>query len=328
MQRPESIESDTKQRKKDSWDKFGVISQFVSGVVITVVGAFFTYSYHKQQYVREQQATELQRVQTIGTFMPFLTSKDPETRQLALTQVQSLLGTKSAVSVALQVNAAAQANAPTSKAQGEMAEPDPAVAHALQVIATRANNEGDRKLASDALAQITCGRERWPIKTLSDRDAATVASSPIESSVAHLIAIPRPSTLPPDTRIDPIERQTFKVVARLTRVKKELDGDYHLDIADPAEPEKTMIAEIPSPDCYKGGDPGVAEKFRDARSKLDKLMGVSSRGVGREQSFDVSIIGVGFFDIMHGQHGMAPNGLELHPVLALEILRSGSNAAH
>lgn len=325
---PEPIESGNKQRKKDGWDKFGVISQFVSGVVITFVGAFFTYSYHKQQYVREQQATELQRVQTIGTFMPFLTNKDPETKQLALTQVQSLLGTKSAVSVALQVNAAAQANAPASKAQGERAEPDPAVANALQVIATRANTEGDRKLASDALAQITCGHERWLIKTLSDRDAATVASSPIESSVARLIAIPRPSTLPPDTRIDPIERQTFKVVARLIRVKKERDGDYHLDLADPAEPEKTMIAEIPSPHCYNGVDPGVAAKFRDARSKLDQVMRGSSRGVRGEQSFEVSIIGVGFFDFMRGQHGMAPNGLELHPVLALDILHSRNSATH
>jgi hypothetical protein len=28
-----------------------------------------------------------------------------------------------------------------------------------------------------------------------------------------------------------------------------------------------------------------------------------------------TILGVGFFDFLHGQTGVAPNGIELHPVL-------------
>jgi hypothetical protein len=28
-----------------------------------------------------------------------------------------------------------------------------------------------------------------------------------------------------------------------------------------------------------------------------------------------TVTGVGFFDIIHGQTGVAPNGIELHPVL-------------
>jgi len=31
----------------------------------------------------------------------------------------------------------------------------------------------------------------------------------------------------------------------------------------------------------------------------------------------VRITGVGFFDYIHGQHGVAPNGIELHPVLGV-----------
>jgi hypothetical protein len=34
-------------------------------------------------------------------------------------------------------------------------------------------------------------------------------------------------------------------------------------------------------------------------------------------SVPVSVTGVGFFDVVHGQMGMAPNGLELHPVLKI-----------
>src|SRR6266550_518023 len=64
---------------KDAWDKFGIATQFISGVVIAIAGGVFSYSYQSQQSARERQAAELQKVQTIGTFMPFLTSKDPET---------------------------------------------------------------------------------------------------------------------------------------------------------------------------------------------------------------------------------------------------------
>ena len=33
----------------------------------------------------------------------------------------------------------------------------------------------------------------------------------------------------------------------------------------------------------------------------------------------VRITGVGFFDYLHGQRGVAPNGIELHPVLGVEF---------
>ena len=155
-------------QEKDGWDKFGIVTQFVSGVVIAIAGGVFSYSYQSQQTARERQAAELQRVQTIGTFMPFLTSKDAETKQLALTQVQSLQGTQNAVNVALQVNAAAQANAPSSTGGTESAKPDPAVASALRVIAKQANSDSDRKYATDALMTLVCGhsvggdtRRKW-----------------------------------------------------------------------------------------------------------------------------------------------------------------------
>jgi hypothetical protein len=31
----------------------------------------------------------------------------------------------------------------------------------------------------------------------------------------------------------------------------------------------------------------------------------------------VTVVGVGFFDILHGQTGVAPNAIELHPVLQI-----------
>jgi len=152
-----------------------------------------------------------------------------------------------------------------------------------------------------------------------------VNSLPKDSSVAQLVAIVRPPTLLPDAR-DPIEKNIFKVAGKLVSVKQEPDRDYRLIIAD--ESGKTMIAEIPSPDCYKGGDPPVAAKFRDARLKINEIVGLpTGRDIEPPQGVQVAITGVGFFDTMHGQRGMAPNGLELHPVLALEILDLKKSAA-
>jgi hypothetical protein len=34
-----------------------------------------------------------------------------------------------------------------------------------------------------------------------------------------------------------------------------------------------------------------------------------------------TITGVGFFDLLHGQTGVAPNGIELHPVLGFSRAR-------
>jgi hypothetical protein len=33
----------------------------------------------------------------------------------------------------------------------------------------------------------------------------------------------------------------------------------------------------------------------------------------------VEVTGVGFFDFMHEQRGVAPNGIELHPVLDIRV---------
>ena len=38
----------------------------------------------------------------------------------------------------------------------------------------------------------------------------------------------------------------------------------------------------------------------------------------------VRITGVGFFDYIHGQRGVAPNGIELHPVVAFSASSCGA----
>jgi hypothetical protein len=35
----------------------------------------------------------------------------------------------------------------------------------------------------------------------------------------------------------------------------------------------------------------------------------------------IEIVGVGFFDRLHNQTGMAPSGIEIHPVLSFRIVQ-------
>jgi hypothetical protein len=159
---------------------------------------------------------------------------------------------------------------------------------------------------------VYCGTERWSVKTLSDADHNKVDFTPKEATVGWLISQEHPSQSPADSRIGPIETQTYKVRARLISYKPEEDGDFHIVIADVEDPSKTMIAEIPSPACAGACASGHVEEFRKASAVIMGLSDQVSRGA-------VVVTGVGFFDFPHGQTGAAPNGIELHPVLKIEL---------
>src|SRR5581483_701174 len=90
----------------------------------------------------------------------------------------------------------------------------------------------------------------------------------------------------------------------------EDDQDYHIVIADSSG--NTMIAEIPAPTCVGSGSPFLSG-ITNARSQFDAKFSVTTSF--QTTSTPVQITGVGMFDFLHGQTGVAPNGIELHPVL-------------
>ena len=163
-----------------------------------------------------------------------------------------------------------------------------------------------------AACGIHCGTERWSVKTLTDFDHNIVDFTPKEVSVDWLVSQERPTYLPADQRVGPIETQTYKVRARLVGSKLEKDQDFHIVIADVEETDKTMIVEVPSPDCAGSCSSGHAEEFRKARAVVAELS-------NQVPGVTVVVTGVGFFDFLHGQTGVAPNGIELHPVLKIEL---------
>jgi len=169
----------------------------------------------------------------------------------------------------------------------------------------------------------SCGEERWPVKTLSDRDAGRVNLTPQAGSVAELRALPTPSRRPANARVAPTELTTFSIVAQVVEFKIEEDRDVHLIVADPADPTATMIVEFPdAAGCSGAIRSAEAERMRSTRAELVSSLGQPSTTAFRPVGGQVRITGVAFFDFLHGQRGVAPNGIELHPVLQFERLSS------
>jgi hypothetical protein len=156
-----------------------------------------------------------------------------------------------------------------------------------------------------------CGVERWAVKTGTDPGVTKVDQTPVPATVANLVALPAPKN--PLARVAPTEDTTYQVSATLTEFKTEADSDYHLVLSSGA---KTMIAEIPSPTCVTGGP--LQSGIANARAEFDARLS-SSTSRFQKINVPVTVTGVGFFDRIHGQTGVAPNGIELHPVLDIQF---------
>jgi hypothetical protein len=159
-------------------------------------------------------------------------------------------------------------------------------------------------------AARSCGVERWSVKTGMDSAAKQVNLTPIKTDIPTLRAIPAPKS--PTTRVSPTEFKTYTIRALLTSYTMEADSDYHLVLVDP-QARGTLIGEIPSPSCI--GKSVFLRQITAARQAFDSKFTVHSGY--QDTNTMVTVTGVGFFDKIHGQRGVAPDGIELHPVLSI-----------
>jgi hypothetical protein len=159
---------------------------------------------------------------------------------------------------------------------------------------------GARPLAQpDPSIPRACGVERWTVKTLQDRPRLLRDRL---TTVRYLGSRPAPSSLP-NTRL-PFERHIFTVVAAVVLVREEADNDFHVVLEQGGQ---QMIAEGPAPYCDPRATPFRRRQMATARRKV--------RLCGRAR-----VSGVAFFDYFHGQDGVAPNAIELHPIFGFRCL--------
>jgi hypothetical protein len=178
-------------------------------------------------------------------------------------------------------------------------------------------------LLASGSAALACGTERWPVKIGTDKDARKVATSPKLATIAQLrlIAAPARPNSRPSARFAPTELTTFQVKGILRVIKKEADQDYHLVITDPINPRVTMIVESPDPTCALGSQ--FLDNITSVRTTLDQTLQLdrlfSPENSRSDLSMPITVTGVAFFDVLHGQEGVAPNGIELHPILMIDF---------
>jgi hypothetical protein len=163
-------------------------------------------------------------------------------------------------------------------------------------------------------AAFACGKERWTVKTGADRDAGSIDTAAQVVTIADLTELHAPlhPNSRPKTRFKD-ELKTFQISGILTVIKKEKDEDYHLIISDADDEEQTMIVESVSPSCTVGSI--FTQEIEDVRLAIDQKLGVIKGK--KKPNIPVTVTGVAFFDPIHGQEGVAPNGIELHPILEI-----------
>jgi hypothetical protein len=160
----ETLKKRESDKPKDTWDKFNAVSPFVTGLIVAIVGGLFALSEgHRNDLMKQQERVDADRqasqdaltkehqarvleLQTIAQFMPYLTSKNENSKEAAITAIKAL----SSASLAIEL-------ARLNKSPGTV--------RAVRQIATQSTNESDRKLAQAALVELEKPVE-GPNKTL------------------------------------------------------------------------------------------------------------------------------------------------------------------
>jgi hypothetical protein len=164
-----------------------------------------------------------------------------------------------------------------------------------------------------------CGVLRWPVKTLSDADAAAVNRTPQDATIALLRAFPAPKVRPQNGRANWIEKTESAVSGNVIMWGLEPDGDLHLVLDDGSNSGQTIVLEVPDPSCLVGTTPDVQDSIAKARHDVLQALGPPPSGVtALSAPVPVAVTGIGFFDFGHST-GHPPNAFELHPMLSIRI---------
>jgi hypothetical protein len=191
----------------------------------------------------------------------------------------------------------------------------------LAIVASAWAGLAPAKTTAPSSRQLGCGTVRWSVKTLADPAGRALSLKPKATTIRKL----RHAKAPPNLglrRSRGIERTTFRVIGRLVEVKLQDDLDIDLVIADPRK-GGTMIVAFPSASCTRGATPKAKAKMSRARAAFVAACGAPTSSF-RQLSGTAMISGVGFFDRARGQEGAAPNGVELHPVVAFSASSCGA----
>ena len=189
-------------------------------------------------------------------------------------------------------------------------------------------HQADSELVEEFLKK----KDRWAIKTGVDVGASAIGVSDASmaaaqtATVASLVELKKSKVKkvagvkPGSVRNDPIENTLYRIDADMVGYKLEKDDqDLHIVIRDhnAAASAPTMVIEIPDPTVVSKKSPWRS-RIAIVRSKFYASFKPASKI--KKCKVHIKVVGVGFFDKIHGQTGVAENGIELHPVLSFDLL--------
>jgi hypothetical protein len=206
----------------------------------------------------------------------------------------------------------------------------------LAVIAAGALRHGRPAVARAndyELAVSGCGVERWDIKTLGDPAGLQLhpRATGTSRTISALVNLPVVTGANGARGIGTERREFTLRNVILKEAKAESDSDIHLVVANPASPATTMIVEFPLSSCMptQGPQHTPAQNRQIAKDRVlvaaARNAFVAACGTPGSSHFAHlpsgsrgTISGIGFFDVPHGQTGVAPNAIELHPAVKFQ----------
>jgi hypothetical protein len=149
---------------------------------------------------------------------------------------------------------------------------------------------------------VACGTERAAVKHLTDGFVLPLIAKTM--TPADLVAMTAPGVTPDSPRL-PEEKQVVEL------------ENVHVIISTSTGAE--LNVEAPMAPCESGSPYGA--QLDEARAAMDAAMPAVSSNHYTPENLTADIVGVLFFDVLHGQRG-APNGVELHPVTYFSVVSS------
>lgn len=152
------------------------------------------------------------------------------------------------------------------------------------------------------------GDTRRELKLMTDVLAPEVDTVPVFTSIDSLGSISVPEVKSETGRQD-AEKKVYTVRAKVDKVKKCNDGDYHIRLI--SGEETYLITEAPNPGCDYAQQSPYFNTFVSVREFIDN---------NDLEGKTVTITGVAFIDIDHHyKRKQAKNNIELHPILRISL---------
>ena len=156
----------------------------------------------------------------------------------------------------------------------------------------------------------SCTADRGSVRALSDNRADAVRPRVTATTVARLVALPRPARL--GARGEGAESTRYRVRARLVRGSTGPAGELRVVLADPAG-GASLEARFPAQACTMRAHDAERRAIAAARAQLLRRFPALRAGRPQQLHGTATVVGVGFF-APAGR--VSPNGLALAPVLA------------